>query len=66
MGAGRARHTGRESRTLREMWDVRQRGEMRFDLRDDGGSHRHVEWSTRPVRLRHEVVITLLHHTMNP
>jgi hypothetical protein len=41
-------------------------GFMRIEPREGGGSHLHVEWSTHPVRLRHKVVITLLHHTMNP
>ena len=41
-------------------------GSMRIEPREGGGSHLHVEWSTHPVRLRHKVVITLLHHTMNP
>ncbi len=41
-------------------------GFMRIEPGKAHGSHLHVEWSTHPVRLRHKVAITLLHHTMNP
>ena len=40
-------------------------GSMTIEPAGTGGSRLHVEWSTRPGRLRHKIVISLLHHRMN-
>ncbi len=40
-------------------------GSIRVEPLAAGGSRLHVEWTTHPVRLRHKVVISLIHNTMN-
>jgi len=40
-------------------------GFIRIEPHGAGGSKRHVEWSTHPVRIREKLAMSLLHHTMN-